>query len=126
MGEGKLTDIQKLNCILKHIRSEGIKVRIYQDTRRKDSFPNGTSHRYTKKIYIYCQKISLCPNLVAAMLIHEYGHCLLDHVLYETVRYGHTEREAWDTGKKYIPENCVPTNFKGFMNYCLDSYDEVD
>lgn len=58
-------------------------------------------------------------NLLASLLIHEYGHVVEWR---DKDREKHTEKQAWETGIQAVPEEFWPPTLKEDCQLCLSSY----
>lgn len=110
-----MTEPEKLTEILTWIRSCGVRVRIRQDTKRKDIINGYYKHNI---IVIYTRDRQQEASDIASILLHEYGH----HLATQHVgMWNHTEQDAWELAEQMTPPDLLPLRFyqlkKIFLNY---------
>lgn len=116
----KLENLKKLNSIILYIKRKhpDLSIRLRCDKKRKCK-PNGSFSFSLYKSYIevyYRNKIDEA-NLIAAILLHEYGH-----YLFHEKNLKQHEEKAWSIGLKAIPKHLRLTGIKEFKKECLTQY----
>ena len=129
-NEKQSAELQKLEKVKAEVRKR-VSLKINQRRKRADLIPSGIytwikNGKFQEQIRIYCRTgdAIVRPHLISGMVIHEFGHYLM-----QTVSCMHTETEAWDAGEEFfrrIDPALIPEKFYDLRRYCLESYGEYN
>jgi hypothetical protein len=116
-----MTEHHKLKEIAVFVRYQGLHLRICQQSQRKAGV-NGWYQNNT--ICIYTRDRCAEASEIAALILHEYGHYLIEQNQH-TRRLSdelQIERLAWQLGRKSVPACWRPSAFTSLRRRCLKSY----